>query len=158
VNPPLPTPVPPGAPGLAWQATITLPGATALAPHGASSRLYVAAEQAPGIGVVQRYRLDTLAPVAAAPRQFARPVLAMALAPDGKTLFAAVRGAAAANPAQLHVVDTTSDAAFLIDAAPPVDIPGSDGATRLGGGVQTSAFFFSCANSEAASANVTVSV
>lgn len=131
VDPELPVAVPPGAPGLRWHAPIELPGAMALAAHGASGRLYVAAEQAPGIGVVQRYHLGTLIPVAAAPRQFAQPVLAIAVSPDGARLYAAVRGATAADPAQLHVTDTTSDAAFLVDAQPPVDIPGSAGASSL---------------------------
>ena len=131
VDPPLPAPVLPGAPELRWLATIALPGAMALAAHAASDRLYVAAEQAPGIGVVQRYHLGTLLPVAAAPRQFARPLLAIALSEDGTRMYAAERGATAADAAQLHVVDTTSDAAFLVDVGPPVDIPGSANATSV---------------------------
>lgn len=132
VDPELPPPALPNAPALQWRGPpIALPGAHALAVDRSGGRLYAAATQAPGIGVVQRYDLGTLLPMAGAPRQFARPVLAIALPANGQRLYAAVRGAAAADPAQLHTIDTTTDAAFQTDLVPPVDIPGSVGASAL---------------------------
>lgn len=132
VDPELPEPVLPNAPALQWRGPpIALPGAHALAVDRTGGRLYVAATQAPNIGVVQRYELGTLLPLAGAPRQFAQPVLAIALSDDGQRLYAAVAGAAAADPAQLHTIDTTTDAGFQSDLVPPVDIPGSVGAAAL---------------------------
>ncbi|MEF7616360.1 hypothetical protein V4F39_20765 [Aquincola sp. MAHUQ-54] len=132
VNPTLPPAPLPNAPALVWRGPpLALPGASALAIDAGLGRLYAAATQAPGIGVVQRYHLDTLLPLPGAPRQFARPLAAIALSPDGTRLYAAVAGATAADPAQLHTVDTTSDAAFQVDAVAPADIAGSAGATAL---------------------------
>ncbi|BDI05913.1 hypothetical protein [Sphaerotilus microaerophilus] len=129
VDPELPLP---NAPALEWRGPpLALPGASALAFDVAGARLYVAATQAPGVGSVHRYDLGTLLPLAGAPRTFTRPVLAIALSPDGTRLYAAVAGATAADPAQLHTVDTTTDAAFQVDVVPPIDIPGSVGATSL---------------------------
>ena len=132
VDPELPEPVLPNAPALQWRGPpIALPGAHALAVDRTGARLYAVATQAPNIGVVQRYDLGTLLPLAGAPRQFAQPVLAIAMSGDGQRLYAAVAGAVAADPAQLHTIDTTSDAAFQQDLVPPVDIPGSTGAAAL---------------------------
>ncbi|MBI5259412.1 MAG: hypothetical protein HY855_23115 [Burkholderiales bacterium] len=131
VDPVLPAPVLPNAPALQWRGPpIALPGARALAADAGGARLYVAATQAPNIGVVQRYDLGTLLPLAGAPRQFTQPVLAITLSGDGQRLYAAVAGTAG-NPARLHTIDTSSDAAFQQDLVPPLDIPGSTGAAAL---------------------------
>ena len=109
-----------------WASTITLAGAKALAADDA--RFYVAADQAPTGGVIQQYMADTLAFVAGRP--FATRVLGMALDPSGQRLYAAVAGALAADPAQLHRIDTTTPSAFSTGggAGDVVDIPGSAGA------------------------------
>ena len=129
VDPALPTPPQVNAPGLTWQATLALSGAQAIAVHHPTLRLYVAADQSPSGGLVQQYHLATLAPLA--PRTFATRVLAIATNADGKKLFVAVAGAAAADPAQFHTLDTTSSAAFSTGATSPVDIPSSAGASSV---------------------------
>ena len=93
VDPPLPDPAAPHAPALGWIATLALSQAQAAVAHEATARLYVAADLAPSGGIVQQYRLQTLAPLA--PKTFATPVLAIATNGDGTRLFAAVAGATA---------------------------------------------------------------
>src|SRR5262245_21675985 len=129
VDPPLPTPVIPNAPGLSWDATIALAGAQAVAAHHASLRLYVAADQQPSGGLIEQYQLATLAPLA--PRTFAARVLGMAIHADGTRLYAAVAGATNADATQLHTIDTTSASAFSTGATAPVDIPASAGASAV---------------------------
>lgn len=129
VDPTLPAPVIPNAPSLAWQSTIALSGAQAVIAHTASLRLYAAADQSPSGGLIQQYQLATVAPIA--PRTFATAVMAMAISADGKTLYAAVAGATAADPAELHTLDTTTTAAFSTGATSPVDIPSSAGASKI---------------------------
>jgi hypothetical protein len=129
VDPPLPTPVIPNAPGLAWDATIALAGAQSIAAHHTSLRLYVAADQLPSGGLIEQYQLATLAPLA--PRTFATRVLGLAINADGTRLYAAVAGATNADATQLHTIETTSASAFSTGSTAPVDIPASAGASTV---------------------------
>jgi hypothetical protein len=141
VDPPLPAPVIPNAPGLSWDTTIALAGAHSIVAHHTSLRLYVAADQQPSGGLIEQYQLATLAPLA--PRVFATRVLGAAINADGTRLYVAVAGATNADATQLHTIDTTSASAFSTGATAPVDIPLSAGASAVqlavlpGGGLVT---------------------
>jgi hypothetical protein len=129
VDPPLPTPLIPNAPGLEWDATIALAGAQSIVAHHSSLRLYVAADQQPSGGLIEQYQLATLAPLA--PRTFATRVLGLAINADGTRLYVAVAGATNADATQLHTIDTTSASAFSTGATAPVDIPAAAGASTV---------------------------
>lgn len=124
IDPPMPPPLAPHAPGLEWVATLALAGARLAVAHEATARLYVAADQSADDSIVQQYSLQTLAPLA--PRVYAdTPVLAMAMSEDGARLYVAAAGANAGDDATLHVVDTTSAAAFSDPTTVSATIPNS---------------------------------
>jgi hypothetical protein len=131
VDPVLPPPTgAPQPPMLHWRGTIAAPGLQTMALHPGTTRAYLGSELAAGAGLVQQLHLQTQAPLA--PKTFPTPVRGVAASEDGAHLAVVLQGAAAADPLQLALLNTTTPAAFAGAVLSQLPMPGTAGATRVG--------------------------
>jgi len=111
----------PDAPVLAWNNTINVAHALAVAYHDGTRRLYVLTDDP--LGFVYQVSTDNFSVLSS--HALGVQGFALSVSNDGKRVYVVAAGAAAANDYQLHVLDVTRPGLPLVQPN-PIDIPNSN--------------------------------
>lgn len=110
----------PDSPGLAWDNSINVAHASAVAYHDSTRRLYVLTDDPQGF--VYQVSTDNYALLTS--HALGHHGLALAVSNDGSRIYVIAEGTNAGDPRQLHVLDATQAGLPLVQAN-PLDIPNS---------------------------------